>query len=103
VAGGSVQELLASKSGRARYVVEAEGEGVPEALAALPGVSGHRFDLVDGRTKAQLEAAEGEELRPKIFSLAQEKEWTLWELHKERASLEDVFRQLTSEGEEVEA
>jgi ABC-2 type transport system ATP-binding protein len=103
IAGGSVQELLASRSGRARYVVEAEGEGVPEALAALSGVSSHRSDRVEGRVKVQLEAIQGEELRPRIFALAQEKEWTLWELHKERASLEDVFRQLTSEGEEVEA
>jgi ABC-2 type transport system ATP-binding protein len=101
VAGGSVQELLASRSGRARYVVEAEGEGIPEALASLPGVSSHQADSIEGRIRVQLEAGEGEELRPRIFSLAQENQWTLWELHKERASLEDVFRKLTSEGEEV--
>ncbi|MGD2121150.1 MAG: ATP-binding cassette domain-containing protein [Gemmatimonadota bacterium] len=103
VAEGTVQDLLATRSGRARYVVEAEGDGIPEALSLLPGVSSHRADLVDGRTRVHLEAESGEELRPRISTLAREKEWTLWELHKERASLEDVFRQLTSEGEEVEA
>lgn len=103
VAEGSVQELLAARSGRARYVVEAEGEGVVQALAALPGVDSHRTDVVEDRTRVQLEASGEEELRPRIFSLAQEKGWTLWELHRERASLEDVFRQLTSEGEGVEA
>ena len=38
-----------------------------------------------------------------IFTMAQEKGWVLWELHRERASLEDIFRQLTSEGEEVQS
>ncbi len=102
VAEGTVQDLLATRSGGVRYLVEAEGVDVPEALAVLPGVSSHRTVDVDGRTRVHLEATTDEELRPKIFSIAQEKGWTLWELHKERASLEDVFRKLTSEGEEVE-
>jgi ABC-2 type transport system ATP-binding protein len=101
VAQGSVQELLATRSGRARYVVEAEGQGIAEGLSALPGVDAHETMLVDGRTRVHLEGGGDQELRPEIFTLAREKGWTLWELHRERASLEDVFRQLTSEGEEV--
>ncbi len=101
VAQGSVQDVMASRAGRARYVVEAQGEGIAEGLAALAGVDSHRAEIVDGRTRVHLDAAGGGELRPDIFSLAQEKGWTLWELHRERASLEDVFRQLTSEDEEV--
>ncbi len=97
VAEGTVQDLLANRSGGVRYVVEAQGEGIPESLASLPGVSSHRTDAVEGRTRVFLEATTGEELRPRIYSLAQERSWTLWELHKERASLEDVFRELTSE------
>ena len=103
VARGSVQELLASGSGRARYLVEAVGEGMEEALANLPGVTTHEKRQVDGRERFLLDAPGGEELRPRIFSLAQEKGWTLWELHKEQATLEDVFRQLTSESREVTA
>jgi len=101
VAQGSVQELLATRSGRARYVVEAEGQGVAEGLATLPGVSAHETTPLDGRTRVYLEGGGDEELRPEIFTLARDKGWTLWELHRERASLEDVFRQLTSEGEEA--
>jgi ABC-2 type transport system ATP-binding protein len=102
VAQGSVQDLLATRSGRTRYVVEAEGEGIAEALLALPGVEAHRSEEVEGRARVTLEAGGDEELRPTISSLAGEKGWTLWELHRERASLEDIFRQLTSEGEEVD-
>jgi ABC-2 type transport system ATP-binding protein len=103
VAQGSVQELLATGSGRALYQVEAEGEGVAQELAALEGVASHTTDLVEGRVRVNLEAEGDTELRPQIFTLAREKGWTLWELHRERASLEDLFRQLTSEGEEVDA
>jgi len=102
VSEGTVQDLLATRSGRARYVVEAVGEGIAEALGTLPGVTSHRSEEVEGRIRVQLEGTGEEELRPRIFSLAQQNDWTLWELHRERASLEDVFRQLTSEGEGVD-
>ena len=103
VTQGSVQELLATRSGRARYVVEAEGEEIAQGLASLPGVQSHQTDVVEGRERVSLEAGDDHELGPMIFTMAQEKGWVLWELHRERASLEDIFRQLTSEGEEVQS
>jgi ABC-2 type transport system ATP-binding protein len=102
-ADGSVQELLARGKGATRYVVEAEGEGVATALADLPGVSAHEALQVDGRTRVSLDAAGDAELRPEIFGLARDRGWTLWELHRERASLEQLFRDLTSEPAEVSA
>jgi hypothetical protein len=33
--------------------------------------------------------------------MARDRGWTLWELHRERASLEQVFRRLTAEGAET--
>jgi ABC-2 type transport system ATP-binding protein len=96
-AEGSVQSLLASKTGGARYVVEAEGSGVAESLAALPGVTSHAAESVGGRARVTLEAAGERELRPEIFALARDRGWTLWELHRERASLEQLFRSLTAE------
>jgi gliding motility-associated transport system ATP-binding protein len=101
-ADGSVQELLASRTGGVRYVVEAVGDGVADALAGLAGVSGHSSDVVDGRVCVHLDAAGDDDLRPKIFELARDRSWTLWELHRERASLEQVFRHLTSESRDVE-
>ena len=65
------------------------------AVAAKVAVCNHFVLLVV--------VAEDQELRPEIFAMAREKSWTLWELHRERASLEDVFRNLTSEGEEVDS
>ncbi|MGY8798801.1 MAG: ATP-binding cassette domain-containing protein [Longimicrobiales bacterium] len=96
-AEGSVQDVLADKSGAARYVVEAQGDGVAIALAGLPGVTGHTEESLSGRVRVQLDAATDDDLRPQIFGLARDSGWTLWELHRERANLEQVFRNLTSD------
>ena len=95
---GSVQDLLANQSGAARYIIEAQGSGITEALSGMSGVSGHTVQEVEGRVRVTLEAITEEDLRPKIFSVARDNNWMLWELHRERASLEQVFRDLTSEG-----
>ena len=102
-AEGSVQELLADRTGSARYVVEARGEGVAAALAGLAGVTSHREQPVDGRVRVELHAEGSRELGPEIFALARDRGWTLWELHKEQQSLEDVFRKLTAEAQEEPA
>ena len=99
---GSVQELLANHGGTARYVVEAQGTGSTETLSGLSGVSGHTVEEVEGRIRVVHEAKTEEDLRPKIFSVARDNSWVLWELYRERASLEQVFRDLTSEGLEEE-
>ena len=99
---GSVHDLLANQSGTARYIVEVQGAGVTETLSGLSGVSGHTVEEVEGRVRVVLEAITEEDLRPKIFSVARDNNWMLWELYRERANLEQVFRDLTSEGLEEE-
>lgn len=96
-ADGGVTELLEARRGGARYVVEAEGDDVAATLAGLPGVSSHSASRVDGRARVELIVTGGEELRPSISGLAGEYGWTLWELHRERASLEQLFRELTGD------
>jgi gliding motility-associated transport system ATP-binding protein len=96
-AEGQVQELLANRSGAVRYVVEAKGEDVAQVLARLPGVASHSAESVDGRVRVSLQAPGADELRPEIFKVARDRGWTLWELHREKARLEQIFRDLTSE------
>ena len=97
VADGSVADLLAGHAGGARYLVEAEGEGVRESLDRLSGVQTDSAEQVNGRERVRLTASSHEDPRPMIFRLATEKGWTLWELHQERASLEQIFRELTAD------
>jgi ABC-2 type transport system ATP-binding protein len=96
VADGSVTVLLSASKGLSTYVVEAEGEGVGPVLGLLPGVRSQEEERVEGRSRVRLSVEGDGELRPQIFRLAAEKGWVLWELHKERASLEQLFQELTS-------
>ena len=98
-ADGGVAELLDRGRTGARYVVEAEGDDVAATLAALPGVTRHSSARVDGRMRVELTAGGETDLRPLIFRNAMERGWTLWELHRERQSLEELFRELTGSAE----
>ena len=90
VADGPVDELIARAKGAARIAVEAAGDGV--AAVEAPEVS-------DGRVRATVIAAAADDLRPRIFELAKTEHWTLFELHQEAGSLEDLFRELTIQPE----
>ena len=95
VADGNVSDLLERQKGGARYRVEAEGEGVAAGLEGFAGVEILSSQSVDGRTRVALAAAGEIDLRPEIFRMARDRDWVLWELHRERVSLEQVFHQLT--------
>jgi len=102
VANGPVSDLLESGKGLSTYVVEAAGEGVAEALGDLPGVESHTAESVEDRTRVRLSVAGEAELRPEIFRMANDKQWVLWELHREKATLEQIFRELTVDTELAE-
>jgi len=100
VADGPMDALVARAKGAARVVVEAVGDGVATKLAALPGVeSVDAHDSGDRRARVAVTAVTAEDLRPRIFELAKAERWTLFELHQEAGSLEDLFRELTIEQE----
>ena len=102
-ADGTVAELMEAGHGISRYTVEVAGEGVVDALRGLPGVDDHSVEAIDGRVRVRLETTGDRELRPDIFQLATRQGWVLWELRRERATLEQVFRELTMDHPEVEA
>ena len=97
VADGPVGELVARAKEGGRVSVEAAGRGVAERLRELPGVLGvERREVEDGRVRVAVMAAGDGDIRPQIFELAKAEGWTLFELHRESGSLEDLFRQLTA-------
>jgi len=105
VADGSPDELRArEKASRYRLVVEANGataDAVRARLASIKGVS--RCETVLGEDAAHafsLDAAGDEDLRKILFRAAVDNKWTLLELHREAASLETVFRNLTTREED---
>jgi ABC-2 type transport system ATP-binding protein len=100
VADGPMDALVARAKGASRIAVEAAGTGIADRLAALPGVeSVDAHDTPDGRARVIVTTATSDDLRPRIFELAKTERWTLFELHQEAGSLEDLFRELTIEQE----
>jgi ABC-2 type transport system ATP-binding protein len=100
VADGPMDDLVARAKGETRITVEATGENVPGRLAALPGVDTvDAHDGPNGRSRVVVTATSSDDLRPRIFELAKTERWTLFELHQEAGSLEDLFRELTIEQE----
>lgn len=98
VADGGVEQLIRRAEGAVEIAVEAAGTGVAEALGKLPGVLQVKpaGPAVDGRVAVTLTAERAGDLRPEIFGLAKARGWTLYELHQQAGSLEDLFHQLTS-------
>jgi ABC-2 type transport system ATP-binding protein len=104
VADGTPDELRArERGGRYRVVVESNGvpkDAIRDRLASLAGVT--RCEAVageDGSHVFAIDAGGAADLRKPIFRAAVDNRWTLLELGREAASLEDVFRNLTT-GEE---
>jgi len=97
VADGPVDRLVRQAEGAVEISVEAAGDGVADALRRLPGVRTVQpaRRAGNGPTAVTLTADRGEDLRPEIFALAKSRGWTLYELHQEAGSLEDLFHQLT--------
>lgn len=98
VADGPVATLVRRAAGAVAIRVEIDGTGVLEALGGLSGVRGIEpaSEPADGRIRATLTADAQPDIRPEIFRLARARDWTLYELHQEAGSLEDLFRQLTT-------
>jgi ABC-2 type transport system ATP-binding protein len=98
VGDGPVAELVSRAGGVARIRVEASGTGVVDGLKTLPGVRAVDPEPeTDGRVRALVSVEGTADLRPEIFRLANRQGWTLYELYQPAGSLEDVFRDLTSE------
>ena len=101
VADGTPQELRARDRG-ARYRVVLEANGVPkdairERLIKVAGVSRCEATATDGGEHAfKIDASTSDDLRKPLFRAAVDNQWTLLELVRESASLEDVFRHLTT-------
>ena len=97
VADGAVQDLVGRAASGARITIEASGNNIESRLASLPGVANvERADGAGPHTRVTLTVAGDRDLRGDVFELAKSAGWTLYELHQEAGSLEDLFRELTA-------
>jgi ABC-2 type transport system ATP-binding protein len=100
VADGTPDELQARERGnRYSLVVEASApaESVSGALGAITGVARvERQPQSNGAFEFIVDARGAEDLRRPLFRAAVDNGWTLLELSRKSASLEDIFRKLTT-------
>ena len=100
IADGTVDSLL-SGDGGIRVIVELEADGgeARAALEALSSVARVTPASEQGEwPRFLVYGASNEDPRPDVFGLARDRNWTLWELRREREDLEDMFRELTESG-----
>ena len=105
VADGTPDELRArEKATRYSLVIEANGANADAVKAKVAGLSGVALcQKVTGEDGAYSFAIDGDaksDLRKLLYHAAVDNKWTLLELIRQAASLEDVFRNLTT-GEET--
>ena len=78
-------------SGRLHLQVDGDGAGLPDTLRALPGIT--KVSGQDGRY--EIETAPGTDGRARIAEAVVKGGWPLLELHRDKATLEQVFIELT--------
>jgi ABC-2 type transport system ATP-binding protein len=99
VAQGTTEELKAQSEGKQiiSFALQGNKEEVIEKFQVQEGVLSIKSL---GKESAEvekyiLETRSEKDLRPLVFNLAKEKDWTLYNLTSQELSLEDVFRKLT--------
>ena len=102
VADGTPDELRArERGGRYRVVVAANGVPADTIRARLGSIdrrraAARRSPARTGPTPSPSTPPRPDDLRRSLFRAAVDNRWTLLELVRESASLEDVFRNLTT-------
>jgi ABC-2 type transport system ATP-binding protein len=101
VADGTPDELSSSDGKQTcRIVLETENTSpaaLREQLLAVRGITSAKEvpDTEPGATSWLLTADDSADPRRELFCCARDNDWVLLELHRQQASLEDVFRRLT--------
>jgi gliding motility-associated transport system ATP-binding protein len=104
VADGPIEDLQRSLHGGEKILIEVEIPTVQSfdmvslQVKSIPAVE--NVSLIDernGTKKLSVETSSAVDVRRDLFTLCLNKGWTLLEMHRVQTSLEDIFRQLTSD------
>ena len=99
VASDTPENLTALMDGAAslRLVVHASGEEAAAVLDGVEGIAAYELFPDEDGVRAMLKPAEGQDLRERLFCAFARAERPILEMSRERASLEDVFLELTAQ------
>jgi len=98
VASGSPQELREQFTAKARVIAEMRGptDEVEKSVRALDGVQNVDVSVSDGWIRLAVEPQPRRDIREDLFRLTAEKGWSLREITREGATLEDFFVKVTA-------
>ncbi len=99
LAQGSPKALQEQISAGSKLITEIKGSEaeVESAVKGLAGVDSVQSEGVDGWCRLTIGANGSSDIREAIFKLTSEKGWTMREMRREVASLEDFFIKITAE------
>jgi ABC-2 type transport system ATP-binding protein len=97
VAQGSPQSLGEEKVAGSRLIAEVKGaaDEIEKSLRALEGVDGVEREARDGWHRFSIRTKANHDVREGIFKLVSDKGWSLREIRREVASLEDYYLKIT--------
>jgi len=104
VADGPIADLQRNLQGGERVLLELETPQeqsfamVSVQLKGIPSVEMVKLlEERNGVKRMSVETSQPIDIRKQLFQLSVQRGWTVLELHREQTSLEDIFRQLTSD------
>ncbi|HOP30929.1 MAG TPA: ATP-binding cassette domain-containing protein [Spirochaetota bacterium] len=106
VADDSTENLQSAVKGDKDIIFRVSGTDFSGLKSALSGINGIKnIANIDGDefTSAVLTVDHQAEVRPEIFKTAVQNNWVIYEMKQEHLSLENVFRELTTGGEDEKA
>jgi ABC-2 type transport system ATP-binding protein len=105
VADGPIEDLQRGFHGGERIVLEIEVPAdqtfkmVALQVKTIPAIeSVSLINELDNSLKISVATSQSVDIRRELFQLCVQRGWSLLELHREQTSLEDIFRQLTTDG-----
>ncbi len=103
VADDSTENLQSAVKGDKDIIFRVSGTDFITLKSAVSGIGGVKnVASIDGEefTSAVLTVGHQSEVRPELFRLAVQNNWVIYEMKQEHLSLENVFRELTTGGED---
>ena len=103
VANGTISELQNSSLEQKEVEVEISGNQIEKELSKINNVTEIiKISNSEEQEKFRIRYQGEDDIRPILFELCKNQNWTLWELHQVVTRLQDMFYSLTSEQTNIE-
>jgi ABC-2 type transport system ATP-binding protein len=106
VADGTSEELISDSKGMTQLHIEIQNtdeNAIQDMKAVIPSISIHSLQKLESSISAILEYPNTSDPRKDIFDHAVQHGWTILAMSASKRNLEDIFRNLTQEGDPAHA